>query len=90
MGALALIDFDSGRPAHGLGDAGVACLLMSIEARFPLMRLLVRADRAKQSTEELIRQAERLRAEHPWPHRLGRIGWGLLATSLLLRWSGVV
>lgn len=89
MGALALVDFDAGRFAHGAGDAGVACLLMSVEARFPLIRALIKSDRTKRTTEELLREAERQRAEHPWSHRLGTLGWALLTASLILRWSGV-
>ena len=29
MGAMAMVDFDAGRFAHGLGDAGIACLMLS-------------------------------------------------------------
>lgn len=89
MGALALVDFDAGRVAHGLGDAGVACLLVSIEAQFPLIRAMVKSGGRKQTTEQLLREAAQQRAEHPWPHRLGNLGWALMAASLILRWSGI-
>lgn len=89
MGALALVDFDAGRFAHGLGDAGVACLLLSLETQFPFVRALVKTDEQKQSTEELLREAERHRQQHPWPHRIGALGWALLAASLVLRVAGI-
>ena len=90
MGAWAMIDFDAGRVAQGLGDVGVACLFISLEAKFPLMRALVKAEGdKKRSTEELLHEAQRRRAERPWPHRMGAWGWALLTASLILRWSGV-
>jgi hypothetical protein len=89
MGALALVDFDAGRIAHGLGDAGVACLLLSLEAQFPFVRALVAAGGQKQDPGELLRTVERHRQEHPWSHRIGACGWALLAASLVLRISGV-
>lgn len=89
MGALALVDFDAGRLAHGLGDGGVACLLLSLEARLPLMRvLMVKAQGRQQSTKELLQEAERHQREHPWPRRIGVCGWALLAASFALRVAG--
>ena len=89
MGALALVDFDAGRIAHGLGDAGVACLLISIEAQFPLLRALARSEGGAASAEDVIKRLEQERVANPWPHRIGRAGWAFLATSLLLRLAGV-
>jgi hypothetical protein len=91
MGALALVDFDAGRFAHGLGDAGVACLMLSLMTRFPFVRAMVEAgarDTREQSREALMREAERLRSASPWAERLSHAGWMLLLASLALRLFG--
>jgi hypothetical protein len=87
MGALALVDFDAGRVAHGMGDAGVASLLLSLLPQFPFVRAIVSGgaeDRAR-----LMAAAERFSAEHPWSERFSRAGWALLLSSLVLRALGV-
>jgi hypothetical protein len=38
--------------------------------------------------EDLLREAEKLRAAHPWADRVGTLGWVLLFASLLLRAAG--
>jgi hypothetical protein len=89
MGALALVDFDAGRFAHGLGDAGVACLMVSLMTQFPFLQAIVRADPRTKSRDELLREAEKLRSAHPWAERLSAAGWLLLLTSLILRAGGL-
>jgi hypothetical protein len=92
MGALALVDFDAGRLAHGLGDAGVACLMLSLMTQFPFVRAVVEAGSRgarPQSRDALMRKAERLRAANPWAERLSHAGWMLLLASLALRLIGV-
>jgi len=89
MGALALVDFDAGRYAHGLGDAGVGCLMVSLMTQFPFVQAIARADARAKSRDELLREAEELRNAHPWAERVSAAGWLLLLTSLLLRAVGV-
>ncbi len=89
MGALATVDFDAGRLVHGLGDAGVACLLLSLMAQFPFVQAIVRADAHARSREELQREMEKLRAAQPWADRVSAAGWTLLLASLILRAAGV-
>jgi hypothetical protein len=92
MAALALVDFDAGRFAHGLGDAGVACLMLSLMSQFPFVRAVVEAgtrDAPDRSREVLLREAERLRTAHPWAERLSQAGWLLLLASLALRLTGL-
>lgn len=90
MGAFALLDFDAGRWAGGLGDAGVACLLLSLMTQFPFIRAVVgAASRGSKSRDELMREAERLRVANPWAERLGTTGWSLLLASIVLRVLGV-
>ena len=88
MGALALIDFDAGRFAHGLGDAGVACLMLSLMNQFPFVLAIVRADSRANSREELLREMEKLRAAQPWVDRVAAAGWLLLVASLIMRAAG--
>ncbi len=90
MGAFALLDFDAGRWAGGLGDAGVACLLLSLMTQFPFIRAVVgAASRGSKSRDELMREAERLRLSNPWAERLATAGWSLLLASIVLRALGV-
>lgn len=91
MGAMAMVDFDAGRFAHGLGDAGIACLMLSLMTQFPFVRAVVQAggrESPEQARQALLQEAEKLRAEHPWAERLNRAGWMLLLTSLALRLIG--
>ncbi|MGH6612059.1 MAG: hypothetical protein ACRECQ_17590 [Burkholderiaceae bacterium] len=97
MAAMALIDFDAGRFSHGLGDLGVAVLMISLTVQFPFVRAILKASSAPNRNEadaakrreQLLQQAAKLRAENPWADHAGRAGWTLLATSLLLRVFGV-
>lgn len=92
MAAFALVDFDAGRFAHGLGDAGVTCLLLSLMSQFPFVRAIVAAGGSHTPSgarEQLLREAEQMRREHPWTERLSQVGWMLLLASLLLRVTGV-
>lgn len=91
MTALALVDFEAGRFAHGLGDVGVACLMLSLMGQFPFMRAMVKAgsrEAPAKSREELVREVERLRLANPWAARLSHAGWMLLLTSFALRLLG--
>jgi hypothetical protein len=98
MAASALADFDAGRFGKGLGDLGAAVLMLSMMVQFPFLRAVVKASSEQESAspeqvrkqrEELMKQAEQVRAANPWAERAGRAGWVLLAVSLLLRISGV-
>jgi hypothetical protein len=90
MAALALVDLSSGRLAHAMGDAGVACLLVSLMNQYRVVRAVIAQSREPQPERgELLREAERLRAEHPWIERASGAGWMLLLGSLALRLAGV-
>jgi hypothetical protein len=97
MAALALVDFDAGRFSHGLGDLGVAILMLSLTVQFPFVRAIVKASAspstgtadALKQREQLLQQAAKLRAENPWADHAGRTGWILLTVSLLLRVLGI-
>jgi len=92
MAALALVDFDAGRLANGVGDAGVSCLMLSMMIRFPFMRAMVEAggrEAPAKAREALLREADRLRESYPWADRLGNAGWIMLLASLVLRLAGI-
>jgi hypothetical protein len=98
MAASALVDFDAGRLAKGLGDLGAAALMLSMMVQFPFLRAIVKAssaqdtaspERLRRQKEELEKQAAKVRAANPWADRAGRAGWALLIVSLVLRVSGV-
>lgn len=89
MAALALVDFDAGRFAHGLGDAGIACLMLSLRSRFPLVRVLVGADARAQSRADMLRRMQELRRAHRWADLVSAAGWLLLFASLVLRTTGI-
>jgi hypothetical protein len=98
MAASALVDFEAGRFAKGLGDLGAAVLMLSLMVQFPLLRAVVKASREQQSAsperlrkhqEELMQQANQMRAAHSWADVANRAGWTMLALSLLLRVAGI-
>lgn len=97
LGALALVQFDSGNYAQGLGDIGASVLMMSLISQFPFVRAVLRAsaegevspERMKKRQQELRQQAAQLKAAHPWADVAGRAGWVLLGISLVLRFTGV-
>lgn len=98
MAASALVDFDAGRVGKALGDLGVSVLMLSMMVQFPFLRAIVKAsgeqdggspERVRKQREELLKQAEQVRAANPWADRAGRAGWTLLALSLVLRVSGI-
>lgn len=98
MAGSALVDFDAGRVGNALGDLGVSVLMLSMMVQFPFLRAIVKAsgeqdgrspERVRKQREELLKQAEQVRAANPWADRAGRAGWTLLALSLVLRISGI-
>ncbi|MDL1862860.1 hypothetical protein FBR04_17810 [Betaproteobacteria bacterium PRO7] len=89
MAAFALVDFDAGRLAHGLGDAAIACLMLSLMTQYPFVRAIVAASKRAKPREELLREVQRLKEANPWGDRLSLAGWTLLAASLVLRAIGV-
>lgn len=98
MAASALVAFDAGSFGKGLGDLGAAVLMLSMMVQFPFLRAVVKSsagqeaaspERVRKQREELVKQAEQVRAANPWAEHAGRAGWVLLAISLVLRISGV-
>jgi hypothetical protein len=98
MAALALVDFEAGRPGNGLGDLGASVLMLSLMVQFPFLRAVVKVsaeqdkaspDRVRKQREELMKQAQQVRAANPWADYAGRAGWVLLAISLVLRIGGI-
>jgi len=97
LAALALVQFDAGHYAQGLGDIGASVLMLSLISQFPFVRAVLRAsaegevspERMKKRQMELRQQAAQLKAAHPWADVAGRAGWVLLGISLVLRFTGV-
>jgi len=89
MGGFALVDLEAGRLAGAAGDAGVACLMISLMNQFAMVRAMMGAASRRASPEQMKREAERLRAAHPWTDRIASAGWSLLFGSLLLQALGV-
>jgi hypothetical protein len=93
---LALLRFDGGQLAHGLGDLGASVLMISLISQFPFVRAVIRAssegdgspERVRRRQEELMKEAAQLKAAHPWADLAGRAGWALLGVSLILRITG--
>jgi hypothetical protein len=96
LAGLALVQFDAGRFAQGLGDLGASVLMLSLIAQFPFVRAVIKAsaeddgspERARRRQQELLQQAAQLKAAHPWADIAGRAGWVLLGVSLVLRFAG--
>jgi hypothetical protein len=96
LAGMALLQFDAGQFAHGLGDLGASVLMLSLMSQFPFLRAIVRAsaedgaspERIRRRREELLQQAAQLKAAHPWSDVAGRTGWVLLGISLVLRVAG--
>jgi hypothetical protein len=89
MAALALVDFSGGRLAHGLGDLGVASLMLSLLTQLPFIRAFLRASERPDGREVLMKEVERLRQAQPWSARASSWGWALMLLSLGLRLAGV-
>lgn len=97
MAASALVDFEAGHFGKGLGDLGAAVLMLSLMVQFPFLRAVVHASREHSTTperlrkqqEELMQQANKMRAAHPWADVANRAGWTLLVLSLVLRVTGI-
>lgn len=96
LAGLALVQFDAGRLANGLGDLGASVLMLSLISQFPFIRAVIRAssegqgspEQSRRRQEELMQQAAQLKAAHPWSDMAGRAGWVLLGVSLVLRLAG--
>lgn len=91
MAAAALTDLSAGRVANGLGDLGICCLMLSLMTQFRFVRAVAQAGNTaspEQARAVLQREAEQVRAAHPWAERVNRTGWALLITSLVLRLMG--
>jgi pyridoxal/pyridoxine/pyridoxamine kinase len=96
LAGLALVQFDAGRLANGLGDLGAAVLMLSLISQFPFIRAVIRAsaegqgsaEQSRRRQEELMQQAAQLKAAHPWSDMAGRAGWVLLGVSLVMRLAG--
>jgi hypothetical protein len=96
LAGLALVQFDAGRLANGLGDLGASVLMLSLISQFPFIRAVIRAsadsqgspEQSRRRQEELMQQAAQLKAAHPWSDMAGRAGWILLGVSLVLRFIG--
>lgn len=89
MAAFALVDLGAGRFANGLGDVGVACLMISLIPQFPFVRAIVAGSQRLRTEEDLLRDLERVRTQSPWAETVSAAGWLLLGASLLLRALGV-
>lgn len=97
LAGLALVQFDAGRYAQGLGDLGASVLMLSLMSQFPFVRAVLQAsaegevspERMRKRQLELKQQAAQLKAAHPWADVAGRAGWVLLGISLVLRFTGV-
>ncbi len=97
LAGLALVQFDAGRHAQGLGDLGASVLMLSLMSQFPFVRAVLQAsaegevspERMRKRQLELKQQAAQLKAEHPWADVAGRAGWVLLGISLVLRLTGI-
>ncbi len=98
MAASAMVDFQAGNLGKAIGDVGVAVLMLSMMVQFPFLRAIVKAsgeqesaspERVRKQREELMKQAEQVRASNPWADYAGRAGWALLAISLILRIGGI-
>jgi len=95
MTGFALLNLSAGHFAQAIGDLGASLLMLSLIVQFPFVRAIVKAGqentaaRPQRQREELIQQAEKLRAANPWAEYAGRAGWVLLGFSLVLRVVGV-
>jgi hypothetical protein len=95
MTGFALVNLSAGHYAQAIGDLGASLLMLSLIVQFPFVRAIVKSSRESPATnpqrqrDDLIQQAEKLRAANPWAEHAGRAGWILLGFSLVLRIVGV-
>lgn len=57
MAAFALVDREAGRIAHLMSDAGVACVMISLMAQFPVPRAIIDGAWKAAAKEQLRREA---------------------------------
>lgn len=91
MAAAAMSDLTVGRVANGVGDLGICCLMLSLMTQYRFVRAVAQASNTaspEKARAVLQREAEQVRAAHPWAERVNRTGWALLITSLVLRLMG--
>ncbi len=89
MLGYALVQLTSGRFAGALGDAGVACLMVSLIPQFPFVRAILTRNERERPEDQMLRDLERVRAHSPWAETVSAAGWVLLGTSFLLRAFGL-
>lgn len=90
MAGYGLVELGAGRVTGALGDAGVACLMLSLIPQFPFVRaILLARGQADRPEEQLLRDLERARTASPWAETVSAVGWLLLGVSFLLRALGV-
>lgn len=95
MTGFALVNLSSGHYAQAIGDLGASLLMLSLIVQFPFVRAIIKAGNENAAThpqqrrDDLLQEAEKLRAANPWAEYAGRAGWILLGFSLVLRIVGV-
>jgi hypothetical protein len=89
MAAFGLVDIDAGRFAGAVGSFGIAGLMLSLMTEYPLVRLLAEEGKRHRPRADVLRDAQKLRAAHPWAERARGLGWAALVISLGLRLAGL-
>lgn len=89
MVGYGMVQLGAGRVAGAIGDAGVACLMVSLIPQFPFVRAILARGSRERPEEQLLRDLERVRTESPWAESLSAAGWLLLGVSFLLRALGI-
>jgi hypothetical protein len=89
VAGYALVELGSGRFATGVGNIGVACLMISLIPQFPFVRAIIAGSRRQSSEQQLLRDLDRVRTQSPWAETVSAAGWLLLGASLMLRAFGV-
>jgi hypothetical protein len=89
MVGYGLVQLGAGRFAGSLGDAGVACLMVSLIPQFPFVRAILSRVHRERPEEQLLRDLERVRTQSPWAETVSAVGWLLLGVSFLLRALGL-
>ena len=56
LAGLALVQFDAGRWAHGMGDLGASVLMLSVMVQFPFLRAIVQASADDEGSPERMKR----------------------------------